>query len=98
MLVVRVGGHLVDELRDLGGREGGEEVLQVDVGRRQHVAAEVHRARHLEAGRRLFKSCCNEMRDGIVSIWTRSRRQWSMVYFEYCSCAISHPESYKDYT
>ena len=48
MLVVWVCGHFVDELRDLGGREGGEEVLQVDVGRRQHVAAEVHRARHLE--------------------------------------------------
>ena len=49
MLVVWVCGHLVDELRDLGGREGGEEVLQVDVGRRQHVAPEVHRARHREA-------------------------------------------------
>ena len=49
MLVVWVCGHLVDELRDLGGREGGEEVFQVDVGRRQHVAPEVHRARHLKA-------------------------------------------------
>ena len=49
MLVVWVCGHFVDELRDLGGREGGEEVLQVDVGRRQHVAPEVHRARHREA-------------------------------------------------
>ena len=48
MLVIRVCGHLVDELRDLGGGEGGEQVLQVDVGRRKDVATEVHRARHLD--------------------------------------------------
>ena len=46
MLVVGVSRHLVDERRHLRGREGRQQILEVHVGRRQHVAAEVHRARH----------------------------------------------------
>lgn len=50
MLVVWVGGHLVDQLGDLGGGQSRQQVLQVNVRGRQHVPTEMHRSRHIDGG------------------------------------------------